>query len=107
MTKAYQFDLTTLYIIFIKRRMTNIFNTLISERSPWQHPYPIVDYGRATEEIRELMVQGNHTAQVFFLDYEGNIRGGLRPTLVKINGVVDHIKVGYLQGVRTHCKLGA
>ena len=73
--------------------MTNTFSTPILARSPWQHPYPIGDYGRATEEIRELMIEANRTALIFFLDFEGNIRGGLRPTLVKINGVVDHIEV--------------
>ena len=72
--------------------MTNIFNTPILARSPWQLPYPIGDYGRATEEIRELTFEANRTALIFFLDFEGNIRGGLRPTLVRINGVVDHIR---------------
>ena len=39
------------------------------------------------------MVEGNRISQIFFLDYEGNIHGGLRPTLVRTNSVVDHIEV--------------
>ena len=39
------------------------------------------------------MVEGNCTAQIFYLDHEGNICSGLKPPLVRSNGVVDHIEV--------------
>ena len=73
--------------------MTNTFSSRILARAPWQLPYPIEDYGRATEEIRELVVEGNRTTQIFYLDHEGNICSGLKPTLVRSNGGVDHIEV--------------
>ena len=44
-------------------------------------------------EIRELIVKGNRTAHIFYLDHEGHICSGLKPTLVTTNGTLDHIKV--------------
>ena len=61
--------------------------------APWQPPYPIEDYGRATEEICEVMVEGHRTVQIFYLDHKCDICSSLKPTLVTSNGVLDHIEV--------------
>ena len=81
------------FIILFNYRMKNTFSTPILARAPWQLAYTIKDYGRASVEICELMVEGNHTAQIFYLDHKGNIRSGLKPSLVTTNGTLDHTEV--------------
>ena len=73
--------------------MTNTFSTPILVRAPWKITYPITDYGKATPKIRELMVEASRTAQIFYLDSEGYIRGGLKPTLVYSKSDLLHIEV--------------
>ena len=73
--------------------MMNMFSTPILAHAPWKVMYPIADYGKATPEVRELMLEESRTAQIFYLDNEGYIHGGLKPTLVYSNNDLLHIEV--------------
>ena len=52
--------------------MTNTFSTPILARAYWQLAYTVKNYGRASVEICELIVEGNRTAQSVYLDHERN-----------------------------------
>ena len=71
----------------------NTFSTPILRRAPWKVTYPITDYSKATPKVCELMVEASQTAQIFYLDSKGYIRGGLKSTFVYSNNDLLHIEV--------------
>ena len=71
----------------------NTFITPIIERNPCTTTHGIEDYGKASHGTRKLMIEGSHTAQIFFIDIDGCFLGGLRPALTYAGSNLQHIEV--------------
>lgn len=64
----------------------NKFATPLLSRAPWCVPYPVEEWNKAVAEVKKLMVETNRTAAFYFLDPDGYLRGGLKPSIFLGNG---------------------